>query len=129
MENIHQEGTDRHPEIDFDFSTGRFAIRGYSFPENVKSFYDPVVEPLKTYLSGLDGASVNVEFNFIYFHSSTAQVLYRLFDAMEACAEKGNAVTVTWGYEAGDDGMEEAGEDFAEDFERVQFVMREIDPS
>ena len=128
MENVKISGTDRHPEIDFDYSVNRFSIRGFSYPENVKDFYDPIVGPFIEHLSKLEGASVNMECTFNYFHSSSAQVLYRIFDAMETCGAKGNTVLVTWGYETGDDNMQEAGEDFAEDMEHVQLVLKEIAP-
>lgn len=129
MENIKISGTDRHPEIDFDYSTNRFSIRGFSYPENVKNFYDPIIEPFIDHLAGLEGGSLDLECAFNYFHSSSAQVLYRIFDAMEICGARGNSMTITWAYEAGDDNMQEAGEDFAEDLENVQLILKEIDPS
>ena len=81
------------------------------------------------HLNSLDGASVNLECAFNYFHSSSAQVLYKIFDAMEICAAKGNSITIMWGYESGDDNMQEAGEDFAEDMEHVKLILKEFEPT
>lgn len=129
MENIKLTGTDRYPEIEFNYSEHRFSIKGYSYPENVKDFYTPYIDPLVGYLTGLDAtaAPVNFIFNFKYFHSSTAQVLYRLFDQLEACAQQGLVIAVTWCFENGDDNMEEAGEDFAEEMPHVNFILQEAD--
>ena len=129
MENIKIEGTDHLPEIDFDFGLSRFLIGGYSVPENVKVFYDPVITPLETYLSSLEGGEVEFDIRFIYFHSSTAQILYNLFDALESCAANGNRVTVNWHYETDDEDMQEAGEDFGEELENARFQLHEIDPA
>ena len=128
MKNIKLEGTNRSPEVDLDFSSNRFFFGGFSFPENVKEFYNPILAPLEQHLESLTGTDVTFIFSFSYFHSSTAQVVYNLFDALEKCASNGNTVTVTWRYEADDEDMEEAGEDFAEELEHVQFSLEEIDP-
>jgi len=125
MENIRLEGTDRLPHVDFDFAANRFAIGGYSFPENVKEFYDPILEPLTRHLDGLKDSEVEIECAFVYFHSSTAQILYTAFDSIDACAARGNLVTVNWHYESGDDGMLEAGEDFAEELEHANLILKE----
>ncbi|MCP5373464.1 MAG: DUF1987 domain-containing protein [Hyphomicrobiales bacterium] len=126
MENIRLDGTDILPAVDFNFSANRFAIGGYSFPENVKDFFDPIFGPLTQHLEALEGAQVEVTCAFIYFHSSTAQVLFGLFDVLDACAARGNAVTLTWCYESDDDGMHETGEDIAEEFGNMTVVLKEV---
>ncbi len=125
MDNIKINATDRHPAIDFDYASNRFSISGYSYPENARDFYDPIVDPFISYLENLNSASLSFHCAFTYFHSSSAQVLYRIFDAMEECAATGNTISVTWVYEAGDDSMQEAGEDFAEDLENVAIELVE----
>lgn len=129
MNNISVEGTDRTPKVEFDFASNRFLIGGYSYPENVQEFFWPLMNPLHKHLESLDGANVEFEFSFQYFHSSSAQVLFSLFDQLEACASRGNTVKVTWYFEADDDNMEEAGEDLSEDAEHVEFVLRAVSPS
>ena len=129
MENVSIEGTDRNPKVEFDYASSRFSLGGYSYPENVKEFYGPIMDPLFDYLDDLKGGQVQFEFAFHYFHSSSAQVLYTLFDKLEGCASRGIRVSVTWHYETDDDAMEEAGEDFSEEAEHVDFAMREMEPT
>lgn len=127
MDNIKLTGTDRTPEIDFDYASNRFCLGGFSYPENVKDFYGPIIDPLLQYLRTLKGATIQVIFSYNYYHSSSAQVLYNLFDAMEDCVKNDNVVNITWCFETGDDSMQESGEDWAEEVEHVHFSMKEVD--
>lgn len=125
MENIRIEATDRSPEIDFDFDAGVFSIRGESYPEDVASFFGPVIDQLDSYLDGLsDGKKVRFDFELIYFNSSSAKVLMGLFDALEAAAANGANVDINWLFDADDDTMEELGEEFAEDLSHAKFHMK-----
>jgi SiaC family regulatory phosphoprotein len=124
MEKIRIEATDRSPEIDFDFEAGAFVIRGESYPEDVASFYGPVIDKLDDYLNLLTGGTVRFDFELIYFNSSSAKVLMGLFDALEATAANGVSVLINWIYDADDDTMEELGEEFAEDLSYAKFSMQ-----
>ncbi|CCQ75543.1 DUF1987 domain-containing protein [Magnetospira sp. QH-2] len=127
MEPIKLAGTSSHPEIDFDFDANRFFIGGYSYPENVKTFYDPVIDPLNQHLRGLSGATIEFRFAFNYFHSSTAQVLYSLFDRLDNCADAGNTVSIIWLHQADDEDMQEMGADFGDDLDHASFVTQVIE--
>lgn len=127
MENIKIAATDRSPEIDFDFENNVYLVKGESYPEDVTAFFGPVMGQLEERLGGLDGASVRFTFELIYFNSSTAKVLMSLFDALDDTAKRGNDVVVTWVFEAGDDNMEEMGEEFGEDLEVAKFETKVIE--
>lgn len=124
MEKIRIEATERSPEIDFDFATGVFSIRGESYPEDVASFFGPVIDKLDEYLNQLNSGSVRFDFELIYFNSSSAKVLMGLFDALEAASANGVDVLINWIYDADDDTMEELGEEFAEDLTHARFNMQ-----
>jgi len=127
MGNIKIDATDRSPEIDFDFGANTFVIKGESYPEDVSTFYGPVVNQLEEHLSDLEDGSVKFNFELIYFNSSSAKVLMGIFDALDECASNGNDVQVTWYYDAEDDTMQELGEEFAEDLENAKFELKTID--
>lgn len=126
MENIKIDATDRSPEIAFDFNANVFALRGESYPEDVSSFYGPVVAKLEEHLGGLEGAEVEFKFELIYFNSSSAKILMGLFDLLDETASNGNSVHITWAYEEDDDNMQELGEEFGEDLEHAVFQLREL---
>ncbi len=127
MNNISIEGTDRSPEVSFDFSLNTFAIRGESYPEDVTAFYGEMIDRLESHLATLENGEVQFDFELIYFNSSTAKVLMGLFDTLEETAENGITVQVNWYYDVEDDTMEELGEEFAEDLKAANFNMMPVD--
>ena len=126
MENIKIDATERSPEIDFNFETNRFMIKGESYPEDVTAFYGPIIGQFDEYLDGLDNAEIAFDFELVYFNSSSAKILMGLFDTLDEVAEKGNKVVVSWAFEEDDDNMEELGEEFGEDLENAEFVLKKI---
>jgi len=48
------------------------------------------------------------------------------FEELEEAAEDGKQVQIDWCYRADDSSMQEAGEDFEEDFEHAQYQIVEI---
>lgn len=126
MENIKIEGTDRSPDVDFDFQANIFSLRGMCYLENVSEFFKPVLEVFEPYLKDLSDAEVSFSFHMSYFNSSSARIIMRLFDLLDATAERGNKVSIIWNYEEDDDSMEEQGEDFGEDLEHASFEMKAI---
>lgn len=123
MSTLYLSSTERSPEVSFDFDKNVFILKGESYPEDVKEFYGPPITQLEAHLSNLEDADVQFTFEFIYFNSSTAKVLMGLFELLDATAERGNTVTVTWAYETDDDNMEELGEEFGEDLEHATFKL------
>lgn len=123
MSTLHINPTERSPEVVFDFDANTFVLKGESYTEDVKEFYGPVIERLEKHLGDLEGATVSFTFEFIYFNSSTAKILMNLFELLDATAERGNTVAITWAFEKDDDNMEELGEEFGEDLEHATFTL------
>ena len=126
MDPIQIEATERSPAIHFDFAANTYSIKGESYPEDVASFFGPVLDQMESHLEGLSGATVTFEFELIYFNSSTAKVLMGLFETLDECADNGNTVEIVWKYEEDDDNMQELGEEFAEDLENAVFKLEEV---
>ena len=126
MDHIVIAGTPRSPEIDFDFATNRFAIRGESYPEDVAAFYAELLRRMEQHLAALTDADVEFRFEFIYFNSSTAKVLMELFEALDAAAARGNRVQVRWAYEKDDANVQELGEEFGEELQHARFSIEEM---
>ncbi|MBL6933209.1 MAG: DUF1987 domain-containing protein [Rhodospirillales bacterium] len=126
MENIKIEGMERSPEVDFDFGANVFSLKGESYPEDVTSFFGPVIGKLEEHLGSLSGEKVQFNFELIYFNSSTAKVLMGLFEILDEAAAAGNSVLITWAHEEDDDNMEEMGEEFGEDLENAKFELKKI---
>ena len=126
MDPINIAQTARTPRVEFDFQGKKFIIAGESYPEDVSSFYGPLLEKFTTFLNGSADAQISFRFELIYFNSSTAKILMELFEALEEAAGNGNHVVITWAHEAGDDNIKELGEEFAEELSNASFIIEEI---
>jgi hypothetical protein len=126
MDIMKIASTERSPEIDFDFGKNLFFLRGESYPEDVNEFYGPIMEKLENHFQGLDGQDITFTFELIYFNSSTAKILMALFDMFDETCEAGNKVKIVWCYEEDDDNMLELGEEYGEDLEHAEFVLKTV---
>ena len=128
MDNIVIPASERAPAVDFDFAAGILKLKGESYPEDVASFFGPPMSALATYLDGLSGTGVvRFDIELIYFNSSSAKVLMNIMLLLEKAGKAGNEVVVNWYFNSDDDTMQEFGEDFSEDLERVRFNLCAIE--
>jgi len=119
MENLNIEQTKFTPSIVFDIQKCLLEIKGDSLPENTTEFYKPLMESLLQFLQTPQN-NITVNLELTYFNSSSSKFLYDFFDLF---VEKNNGtdVVINWFYDEEDENMEEAGEDFQEDFEDLKF--------
>jgi hypothetical protein len=82
------------------------------------------MQALRDQLESVDSFQVRIE--LYYFNSSSAKFLFDFFEELEEAAEAGKQISIDWCYRAGDSSMQEAGEDFEEDFEHAQYQLVEI---
>lgn len=125
MERITLARTERSPEVDFDFAAGHLVLRGESYPEDAAAFFGPLLQALRGHLSATATSPITFVVELAYFNSSSAKALMNLFMPLEDAAAEGRPVTVRWMFSADDDVIQEAGEDFAADFEHALFEMIE----
>jgi len=116
-----REATARSPEVLFDYDQHRLTLSGKSYPEDAVAFYVPVLNSLKAYLEQVSGAEITVDIRLQYFNSSSAKALMNMLLLLEGAAARDNEVVVNWHYAEDDETMQEYGEEFAEDLERVTF--------
>ena len=119
-------GTERAPEVTFDFAAGHLRLSGESYPEDVTSFYGPVLDSLGRFLDEIEDQACRFDLSLIYFNSASAKVIMTLLEMLDAAAEAGNQVDVHWYYDPEDDTMQELGEEFGEDLEHANFHLEEM---
>ncbi len=124
MENIKIEGTERSPFVDFNFQTNTFKLGGMCYAENINDFFKHITDALYQHLAEISNENVVFDFHFSYFNSSSARLIMRMFDKLEAAAEAGNDVSIVWNYDEEDDTMEEQGEEYGEDLVHAQFEKK-----
>jgi delta-aminolevulinic acid dehydratase/porphobilinogen synthase len=121
-DRMQLEATNRTPAVSIS-STG-IEMKGECYPEDITAFAEPVMEALRQQLESAESFHARIE--LYYFNSSSAKFLFDFFEELEEAAEDGKQVQIDWCYRADDSSMQEAGEDFEEDFEHAQYQIVEI---
>ncbi len=113
MENINLQQTDNTPAIDFNFETGMLQVKGTSYPEYAKEFYEPILQSLKEYAILPTAPKTTVIFKFHYFNTGTNSFITGIFKELEKLHKQGHTLKIDWYHERDDDDMRELGEYFA----------------
>jgi Domain of unknown function (DUF1987). len=122
MENLIIEKTKSTPGIDFDVTSGLLQIKGESFPENVVKFYAPIIDWIKNYINS-EAKETTLEFEIIYFNSSTSKVFMTIFDFLDKEVGNGKSIKVKWLCDSENETAIECGEEFKEDIDLLPFEI------
>lgn len=112
MDSLKLEGTSKTPHVHFDPAGRQMEIKGRSIPENSIDFYKPLIDWVDRYGRNVSGDTV-LSVQLEYFNTSSSKCILDLFKKLEGIRAQGNEVSVLWHYEADDEDMLEAGEDYA----------------
>lgn len=111
LESLVIEGTNKTPKVTFT-AEGKLEISGKSIPENSIEFYQQLYSWLDNYAQS-PAASTELKIQLEYFNTSSSKCLLDIFRKLEAIKKEGrSAMVVYWHYEAEDEDMEEAGQDY-----------------
>ena len=121
MELLKIEETKYTPEIIMNPQNGEISIKGKSYPENTFEFYEPVMKWLNSYFEEPQEKTI-VNFEIVYFNSSSSKLFFDLFDLIDENSSKID-IEINWIYDEENDSALEAGEDFKEDFENLNFNL------
>lgn len=105
------EATEDTPAVVFDREANIFKLSGRSYPENVLTFFEPIMNWLKIYTEQ-PNLQTNLEVDLEYINSGSVKMVFNMLYLIEAIAEKGNEARITWCYRAGDELMQQKGEEF-----------------
>lgn len=118
MQALIIQNTDSSPKVVLDPANGVFEISGESRPEDVRKFYEPILEWIDQYRVFLTKNTPNkkIQFNFIfeYFNSSSAKYVMDIMAKLNdiKLANKNIDIEICWHYEEMDEDMLEAGQEF-----------------
>jgi hypothetical protein len=113
MDAIKILETDDTPGIILDVENDCFEITGRSMPEDVSSFYGPVLNWLDEYAENPKPKTV-VSFKLTYFNTASSKLLLDVLMKLEDIQNGGNEVLVKWYAPEDDEDMQEAGEEYAD---------------
>ena len=123
MDNFLINATNYSPEVNMDAKNGTISIIGKSYPENTFEFYQPVIGWLEKYFKSPQSETI-LNMEIIYFNSSSSKLFFDMFDLLEINNDKTNLI-INWIYDKENDTALEAGEEFMEDFEKLNFNLIE----
>lgn len=119
MEALKIAGTEDSPHITLDLPL--MEISGRSLPEDVNTFYEPVLSWIEEYSKNPQESTV-FNFKLSYFNTASSKVILDILTQFEEMIEEGHRVLVRWHYPDEDEDMMEAGEEYA-DMVEVPFEM------
>jgi hypothetical protein len=124
METIKIQGTEDTPKVILDKDTQVMEISGRSLPEDVASFYDPILTWLDEYAQSPNAKTI-FNFKLVYFNTASSKLLLDILMKLEEIHEAGHNVVIRWHYPEDDEDMQEAGEEYADivdvPFEQVSY--------
>jgi len=113
MEKLKIESTEDSPQIILDRESNILEISGRSLPEDVNTFYEPMMSWIEEYTK--DPLDVTVfSFKLTYFNTASSKIILDILTHFEEMIEEGHKVMVRWHYPEEDEDMLEAGEEYSE---------------
>jgi len=113
MEILKIESTEDNPRIVLDRESNILEISGRSLPEDVNTFYEPMMSWIEEYARDpLDTTVFN--FKLTYFNTASSKIILDILTHFEEMIEEGHEVMVRWHYPEEDEDMMEAGEEYSE---------------
>ena len=99
------------PYVFMDADEGFMEIKGKSYPPDVASFYEPILDWLEEYKKE-ERQVLNINLIMEYFNTASSKLLLDILYKLEEIDELGKKVTVNWYYPEDDDEMLDLGEEY-----------------
>ncbi|MCI5056929.1 MAG: DUF1987 domain-containing protein [Flavobacteriales bacterium] len=126
MERFEKNGTEDSPKVILDKEKGLFEISGTSKPENVITFYFPILDWIDSYIKNPNDTTIfNVKMD--YFNTSSYKMLYDMLMKLDSLKSAKKDVTIKWIYNREDEDMKEIGEKFKNLFRINVELVEEAD--
>lgn len=125
--SLEIEATVKTPKVVVNTETGRILLAGISIPEDPYEFYSPVESEIDNYLQN-PSENTSLEFQLEYFNTSSTLIIRNLIRKLANNSSSTN-LKVSWYYEAYDEDMKEAGDEFKRLFAdtQLQFDVVEVE--
>lgn len=118
---IVAEASERSPKI--YFKGDDMYIVGRSYMNNAVDFYRNIIKDI----DGMVCDRFTVTVCLDYFNTSSSKCILEIFKAAERKHENGAEVKIIWKYKSKYFDMHEAGEDYRDLFDGIDFEITEID--
>ena len=113
MDAIYIDATDETPYVALDAEKKVFEFSGKSLPEDVVTFYQPIIDWLEEFGSN-PGSDNVISFKMDYFNTASSKMILDILIKLEEIQEEHDCINVKWYFQEDDEDMEEAGEEYFE---------------
>lgn len=127
MKPLYIEESGSTPNVELDSDAGIFRIVGKSFPEDVKSFYIPVIDWIQQYVQEPNEESL-FEVSLEYFNTASSKMLLVILSQLKEIQKREKKITVLWRFPENDMEIEDAGIEFSEVI-NIPFIFRRVSDS
>ncbi len=104
MNDLIIEPTQKTPLVEFH-TDGKLTLAGNSYPENVRDFYNPVLE----WVSHLESEEISLDLIMDYTNTASAKILLELLRKFDI-SKQFKKVNINWYFEEDDEDTLEAGQ-------------------
>ena len=113
MEPFIRKANPETPGIILDKDNNKFEMKGKSFPEEARLYYQPMIDWLKEYTKDPNDKTTFV-INMEYYNTASSKMILEILKVLKDLHKKGKQVEIHWLYPEDDEDMLEAGEDYEE---------------
>ncbi|MBS4014097.1 MAG: DUF1987 domain-containing protein [Bacteroidetes bacterium] len=113
MDVIKIKGSDDTPNVILDAENNIIEFSGRSLPEDVVTFYAPVIQWIEEYAKS-PNLKTTVIFRLEYFNTASSKILLDILLKFEDIMKEGHEILIHWYYQEDDEDMQEAGEEYSE---------------
>ena len=108
MTKLYIERTDSTPEINLDTESGKYSIRGFSYPHDTRNFYKPVWDWFEN-LKLDSGKEFQLEIGLEHISSNSLIAINQILRNVRVLEDSGVKTKVIWSYDKDDEDCLEVG--------------------
>lgn len=113
MDVIKIKGTEDTPNVILDAASNIIEFSGRSLPEDVVTFYAPVLQWIEEYAK-IPNKKTEIIFRLEYFNTASSKILLDILLKFEDIMNDDHEIVVHWYYQEDDEDMQEAGDEYSE---------------
>lgn len=113
MEKLLIEPTNYTPKVEFDPQSGILFLEGKSLPENVLSFYQPIIDWIENYIVEAKNET-KVICNLDYINTTSSKLILDILIKLKKLETRGKSAKVEWHYDEDDEDIKDTGIDYSD---------------
>ena len=119
---ILAESTAKTPAVALNEAESLIQISGRSYPEDLHSFWDPIIQQIESWISAHSETTIHFDLN--YHNSGSTRIIINLIKFCEAQLLHNQKIEMIWSYDEEDEQTAEQGEDYLDICTTLRFSLQ-----